>query len=350
MNNDLVSVVIPAYKCADVISSAIESVFSQTYRNYELIVIDDGSPDNTAEVINKYRERVRYIYQKNGGVSKARNTGIINSTGTYIALLDADDVWNKTKLEIQMRLFEKHPEIGLLCSAFWNTKHRKIIKNKDYKDTFNFFREYGYEINDIFEYKSCINYGDNNIEYHWGNIYDYLFLGNFILPSSVIAKKETIVSSGIFNEELRVAEETDFFLNYSKNNVIGFIDSPLVYYELPNTDNLSGKSNLERLIKNALRIQIDSFISDQYYQRKNEAHYLKGISKTYYRLAYYYISEYNTRDSRKYAVYAMKTDHYNIGSYLIWFISHSPNNVLNLIMTFKRWVTKAKRSNGYSLS
>lgn len=350
MNNALVSVVIPAYKCADVISSAIESVLSQTYRNYELIVIDDGSPDNTAEVINKYRERVRYIYQKNGGVSKARNTGILNSTGEYVALLDADDIWNKNKLEIQMRLFEKHPEIDMLCSAFWNTKDGDIIKNKDYKDTFNFFREYGYEINDIFEYKSCMNYGNNKIEYHWGNIYDYLFLGNFILSSSVIAKKESIISSGIFNEEFRVAEDTDFILNFSKNNVIGFIDSPLVCYELPNLDHLSGKSNLEKLIKNALRIQIDSFISIKHYRRKSEAHYLKGISRTYYRLAYYYISEYNTKNSRKYAVYAIKSDRYNIYPYLIWLISHFPNNVLNIIMTFKRWIKMVKKGNVYSLS
>lgn len=338
MNNPLVSVIIPAYKCESVISSAIESVLSQTYENFELIVVDDGSPDNTASVTKKYQNRINYVYQENGGVSKARNTGIGMSKGEYVAFLDADDKWEKSKLELQMKFLKDHPDVKFVFCSFWNTKNGKVVSDKNYKDTFNFFKEYNYDMDDIFKFSSYYEQDSDKVKYYWGNIYDYLFLGNMILPSSVVVKKDSLIYSGLFNENFRVAEETELFLKYSTRNTMGFIKYPLVYYEVPDSNNLSGKSNLEKLMKNALRIQIDSYISNGNRHRKTSYFYFKGISITYSRLAYYYISEYNYRESRRYALYAIKSCKYNMKAYMVWLISFSPKPFLENIARLKRWL------------
>ncbi len=340
MNSGFVTVVIPAYRCESVIASAIESVLGQTYGKFELVVVDDGSPDQTAETIKKYGDKVNYIFQENGGVSKARNTGILNAKGDYIAFLDADDVWEKNKLELQLELFNRHPEVNMVFCGFWNTINGKILKDKYYKDAFNFFKEYRYDYKDIFD--SIFKYKINREEFtcYFGYIYKYLFLGNFILPSSVIMKKSSVLNTGLFNENLRVTEETEYFLKYSVKNIIGFIDYPLVRYEMPGSGNLSGKSNMESLMKNALRIQIDSFISNYNSNQINKKYYYKGISKTYSRMAYYYLSEYKLSESRKYAYYSLRFYYLNKMAYIVILGSCFPKIVMEYIAKFKRRRTR----------
>lgn len=110
----LVSVIIPCYKQAHFLGEAIDSVFAQTYKNVEVIVVDDGSPDNTSEVANRY-QRVRYIRQKNQGSNAARNTGIGASTGEYLVFFDADDRLLPEALEAGSECFDDHPESAFVC-------------------------------------------------------------------------------------------------------------------------------------------------------------------------------------------------------------------------------------------
>ena len=120
MPNPTVSVVIPAYNYAHFVGEAIESVLAQTYEDFEVLVIDDGSTDNTREVVQAYVDkdnRVRYVYKDNAGLSAARNTGIEIATGAYIAFLDADDLWTCEKLERTMERFAKlGPGWGLVAT------------------------------------------------------------------------------------------------------------------------------------------------------------------------------------------------------------------------------------------
>ena len=109
MSKDLVSVIIPTYNRAMRCKTAVESVLSQTHENVEVIVIDDGSRDNTREVICGMDGRVRYIYQSNAGVSAARNRGLEEATGDYIAFLDSDDSWLPWKLEAQLSTLRAFP-------------------------------------------------------------------------------------------------------------------------------------------------------------------------------------------------------------------------------------------------
>jgi glycosyltransferase involved in cell wall biosynthesis len=111
-----VSVVIPLYNARDVIAETIESVLAQTWTDYEIIVVDDGSQDGSGELVQAFGDRVRYIWQENTGVAGARNRGIEESHGEYIALLDHDDLWDPTKLEKQVRMLEQNPEIGMVLT------------------------------------------------------------------------------------------------------------------------------------------------------------------------------------------------------------------------------------------
>jgi glycosyltransferase involved in cell wall biosynthesis len=110
-NSPLVSVVIPVYNRANYIAAALDSVFAQTYRSIEVIAVDDGSTDCSAEIVRSY-PAVRYFYQSNQGVSVARNVGIAAAQGEFIAFLDADDLWKPDKLSIQIAHLLAHPDLG----------------------------------------------------------------------------------------------------------------------------------------------------------------------------------------------------------------------------------------------
>ncbi|MGE4288393.1 MAG: glycosyltransferase family 2 protein [Salinivirgaceae bacterium] len=136
MNTPVVSIIIPSYQYGKYLSDAIHSIIKQTYTNWECIIIDDGSTDNTKEICEKYSNqdnRITYFYQKNSGLSAARNKGIANSIGTYIQFLDADDYLQPKKIEKQVLFLEQQPSINIVYSDvcyFFNNDKDKILKNR----------------------------------------------------------------------------------------------------------------------------------------------------------------------------------------------------------------------------
>jgi glycosyltransferase involved in cell wall biosynthesis len=121
MSADLVSIIMPAYNAEKYIGDAIRSVLAQTYSNWELIVVDDGSVDSTASIVNEFVTRdcrIKYIFQENGRLGKARNTGIRNATRSHIAFLDSDDLWIETKLEAQLRVMTETGADIVFCNSY----------------------------------------------------------------------------------------------------------------------------------------------------------------------------------------------------------------------------------------
>src|SRR6266849_2125713 len=118
MSGLTVTTIIPAYKAAKTIGRALESVFAQTRLPDEILVVDDGSPDDLAGAVASYGSRIRLIRKPNGGAASARNRGIDEAQGDLIAFLDADDTWESTKLERHLQVFQRHPEIGLTASRY----------------------------------------------------------------------------------------------------------------------------------------------------------------------------------------------------------------------------------------
>ena len=119
MDNLLVSVIIPVHNGERYLADAIESVLAQTYRPIQLIVVDDGSDDGTAEIATSFRE-VRYIYQTNQGHAAAMNAGIRAVRGEFVAFLDADDLWTPNKLSVQINYLQKHPDVGCVIAKMQN--------------------------------------------------------------------------------------------------------------------------------------------------------------------------------------------------------------------------------------
>jgi glycosyltransferase involved in cell wall biosynthesis len=111
-----VSVIVCVYNCERYLAEALDSVFAQTFRDFELIVVDDGSTDRTPEIVASYGARLRAIHQRNGGVSAARNAGLRAARGEWIAFLDADDIWLPVKLERQLAAAAEHPEAGIIVA------------------------------------------------------------------------------------------------------------------------------------------------------------------------------------------------------------------------------------------
>ena len=117
MSKILVSVIIPLYNCERYIAQAIESILNQTYKKFELIVVDDGSTDCSLKIVKTFQdERIKIISRKNGGLAKARNSGITEAKGELAGFLDADDYWHPSKIETHIRHFKAYPEIGLSFS------------------------------------------------------------------------------------------------------------------------------------------------------------------------------------------------------------------------------------------
>ena len=132
-----VSVIIPTYNRADMLGDALDSVLKQTYTNWEVIVVDDGSTDDTQSVMTRYTDpRIHYVYQANKGLPGARNTGIRHAQGEYLALLDSDDVFLPHRLERQLALAEADPAIGVVAGGCIETDtHLRPIREVQYWHT-----------------------------------------------------------------------------------------------------------------------------------------------------------------------------------------------------------------------
>lgn len=200
-----VSVVIPTYNRSHCIEAAIDSVFKQTYTDYEVIIVDDGSTDNTDQVLNIYGDRIKYIYQPNNGVSAARNVGILNANGKWIAFLDSDDEWLPSKLEEQMAFIDKYPNV---CAHVTDCL---IIESDNEYSLFNIRK---FPINKSAEVVIR------------EPLVTILNLQPF--TSSLIVKRNKIIEAGLFDEEMSLYEDFDCFCRIALLGQWGLTYKPLV--------------------------------------------------------------------------------------------------------------------------
>jgi len=209
--NPKVSVIIPCYNGAQFIREAIESVLSQTYQHLELIVVDDGSTDNSLGVIKQYLSdsRVKVLtHEQNEGIPAARNTGIRSSKGQYIAFLDQDDLWKPKKIEAQVKLFNSlnDPELGIIFTnlMYIDCKGKAIGTWKENNS-----------LNLIYE--------RDKIE-----IIVELFRGNIIPTVTAMIRKECFDKVGLLNENLHGADDYEFWLRAAGTFKMEYINDPLV--------------------------------------------------------------------------------------------------------------------------
>jgi glycosyltransferase involved in cell wall biosynthesis len=228
MNRIQVSVIIPTYNRAHVLPDAIDSVLAQDFSDYELIVIDDGSTDNTMTILDGYPNRVKVYRQTNQGVSAARNHGIAVSSGELIAFLDSDDLWLPQKLAVQAAFFNSNPE-ALICQTqeIWIRNGVRVNPKKRHQ-------------------KPC------------GLIFEKSLELCLVSPSAVMLRRQLFDSVGLFDESLPACEDYDLWLRISSRFSVHLIDKPLIVKKGGHADQLSRMKGLDRFrIRSLLKI-IDS--------------------------------------------------------------------------------------------
>jgi len=216
ITDPLVSVIIPTYNRGWIVRDAIDSVLGQTYADFELIVVDDGSSDRTPPILDAYGDRLRVIRQANQGVSAARNRGIGESSGPLIALLDSDDIWLPKKLAVQVDFFKRNPA-ALICQTeeIWIRNGLRVNPGKRHRKPSGMIFERSLEL--------CL-----------------------VSPSAVMVRRELFEKVGQFDESLPACEDYDLWLRVGCRFPVHLIDKPLTIKRGGHEDQLSRQSSLDR--------------------------------------------------------------------------------------------------------
>ncbi len=248
----LVSVIIATYNRADLVAKAVESALNQTYKNIEIVVVDDGSTDNTRQALRQYEGRIEYIYQERSERSKARNVGFRHSSGDFIAFLDSDDLWLPTKIEKQVQVLNEKPDVGVI-----------------YADA-QFIDRSG----DTYDGEICLDV----LKRMRQDFYEDLMTDNIVgSPSAVLVRRECLVKAGLFDESMNACEDLDLWIRLARHCRFHKIELPLLQFRI-HTGNTQCKLSLmakgyETIINKVCRDTPPQF---KYY--KNEA-IIKLLSK-----------------------------------------------------------------------
>ncbi|MDD3150026.1 MAG: glycosyltransferase [Candidatus Gastranaerophilales bacterium] len=200
----LVSIIVTTYNRAEYLEECISSIINQTYKNIEILIIDDGSTDNTSDVVKKYFDsRIKYIYQENSGQNSAKNKGLLASNGQYITILDSDDMILPDKIEKQVEILESNEDVGLVyCGSFIINEKNEII-------------------------------GQQKIKKHNGNVLNQLLRTNFLYNgSNALFRRDCIEKAGIFEDSINRMTDWFLYLKFAMYFDFYCLDEYLVKYRV----------------------------------------------------------------------------------------------------------------------
>lgn len=232
-----ISVIIPTYNRSEVLERAIKSVLAQTYTNFELIVVDDGSTDNTNRILTKYGRKIRFFSKLHGGVSSARNFGLEKGEGTWVAFLDSDDYWLPRKLERQMQYLQEHPEILILQTD------EKWIRQGQLVNPMKKHQKYS------------------------GWIFPQCLPLCIVSPSAVLIHQRIFNDIGVFDENLPVCEDYDLWLRIALKYPIYLLPEKLIVKTGGHEDQLSRQYwGLDRYRVQVLEKVLNYDLTDEQYE------------------------------------------------------------------------------------
>jgi GT2 family glycosyltransferase len=259
----LVSVVVPTFNRAKIVVVAIASALAQTYSPTEVVVVDDGSSDETEEKIRHdygTDSRVRYVRKENGGPASARNFGFAYAHGDYVALLDSDDTWHPWKLSLQIRAMEKHPELGMTWTDMEMIDPAGQVLDPAYlRKMYSAFGRFAEE--EIFPQSFPLEeiapdlapkLGQARLK--TGQIFSKMVMGSLVHTSTVVLRRERLDRVRGFNEALRyTGEDYDFHLRTCREGPVGLLDVATIRYQQGMPDRLTTKKLQVHMAENALR-------------------------------------------------------------------------------------------------
>ncbi len=269
-----ISIIIPAYNAEKHIKETLLSVLNQTYKDFQIILVDDGSIDNTFQIADSILNPPhRIIQKKNGGEASARNVGLKICDSRYICFLDSDDLFTPNKLDIQKKFLDNNSQFGMVYA-----KHNYIIDGNNLSKWRNWnFKE------------------SNNGS---GDIFIKQFIENKICIITTLIRRECFDRAGYFDESIPYASDSDMWIRISANYKIGYIDEVLAYYRLHNTN-----VSLDRETCLLHRIASMNKNYTQFYDRvKDNSDIKKSIRDLYYRLIKLYIKNREFKKAKEYFV------------------------------------------------
>ncbi len=221
-----VSIIIPTFNRAGLICHSIDSILAQTCGDYEIIVVDDGSTDDTTEVLEKYDGRIRCIRQENRGFGAARNRGLEEARGEYVAFLDSDDLWKEYKLGLQVEIMDRLPEIDFLFSDFTILKPSGDLFPKGLRTWHGSHLSW----DEIYQMKiSSSSLGlrcsaGSYFDLYLGDIYAPLLDEPLVLPSSAIVRRSSLAPDILFTVGDPLYADWDFFARLARSGTACFLD------------------------------------------------------------------------------------------------------------------------------
>jgi len=279
-NNPLISIIMPVYNVSDYIDEAIQSICSQTYDNFELIIINDGSTDNTVERINAWIEkdaRIILMSQKNGGPGNARNKGLKISKGSLICFIDADDLYDIHKVYKQQKIFSQYPQINLVFSDMYYMDEMGVIQEQSHHESINFperAKEYLFKENNIFLEKKLL----------------YIFMSVYIVPIStqtIMFRRSLLLEQDYwFFEKINNGEDTDLWFRLAQKGGIAYSGEKLAYYRIRDGSLTKNKENLSLGFIYVQNINYER--SKELLTKEEDRYYRYRIAREHEILAYFY--------------------------------------------------------------
>lgn len=283
-----ITTIIPAYNSSKTLEQTLTSIHNQTRPSDQIIVVDDGSRDNIAPIVEKF-SGVEYYRKENGGVSAARNYGADLAKGDWLAFCDADDVWHPQKLAVVETCVRRFGKSCFIFHDFFRfgqdiapdpsgvTEGRHTI--------FPIFRENRLTMARIMTHCATLTleglqWATAKVSY--GNVFRWLLMGNFVLPSAVAIKKECFTAAGGFDTSFLTAEETEFFLRLSKKTPFFYIPLPLSGYRIA-PGGLTG--NIPVLLHHGMRALYKNAVNDPHIYAHHKRAIHLAIARRYARLS-----------------------------------------------------------------
>jgi GT2 family glycosyltransferase len=274
----LVSVVIPTYNRGYCIARTIDSALNQTHQDIEIIVVDDGSTDDTRDVIKlRYGDdsRIVYVYQANAGVAGARNSGFKSARGQLVALLDSDDVWMPWKLEVQVACLSKFPELIMVWSdmeamnpdgEIFNSRYIRTMYSNFSMFTMNELFPHKIKLKDVAHFGAQLNAILQDAIFFRGNIFSQMVMGSLVHTSTTLFRRSLLEKIGGFNENLKYSgEDFDFHLRTCREGMVGFLDLATIKYQRGMPDALTRPEYKVHVASNFLKTILPVIQSERAY-------------------------------------------------------------------------------------
>jgi len=321
--NPLVSVVIPAFNCASFISETLEGVYQQTYVNWEIVVIDDGSTDDTKSALEPHMHRIRYFYQENKGTAAARNAGIQRARGEFVAFLDNDDYWVPEKLDLQVRALQAHPDCGLVFSD-----GKEIAGSTILRDSLMAKRLHHW-VNQRGDQESRATHG-------W--LFNELIMENLIYSvSGVMVRKISVEKIGGFDESITIADDYDFYLRLTQLYPVAFLQACLYIWRY-RKDSQSGPKESRNYRWGKAMIQVleknSRIIPSEF-----ETQVRKRLQDMYWQIGWQEFNQARLHDSRQMFLACLRHNWFFMPAVLSLFASYLSPSFVKKIRDVKQQLT-----------